>query len=201
MLISHYRRFIFVHIPKTGGTSVHHALARLCSDSLPRPHKIARIDELPDTYIWQHPWQHASASRIRERVGEDVWHSFLTFAFVRHPWARLVSLYNMLGETANGRWIVPDFATWIEYADGDRVINQIEYVSDADGNPIVGFVGRFETLERDFDWICAQLGVTAQLEHMNLSAVADYREFYTSRLRQLVAERFARDIAAFGYEF
>jgi hypothetical protein len=36
---------------------------------------------------------------------------------------------------------------------------------------------------------------------MNSTTRVDYREYYNPRSRRLVAERFRRDIDAFGYDF
>jgi chondroitin 4-sulfotransferase 11 len=85
MLISHDYKFIFIHIGKTGGTSIERAL---CS--------FLRIDfeatEIsPDGKWWKHKW----AAVMREILGKDLWDDYFTFAFVRNPYDMILSLYCM----------------------------------------------------------------------------------------------------------
>ena len=78
----------------------------------------------------------------------------------------------------------------------------MDYLADASGCLAVDFVGRFERFEHDARSLLRLLGVEpAALPHLNLSEHGDYRDWYTPETRDLVAQRFHRDIAAFGYEF
>ena len=79
--------------------------------------------------------------------------------------------------------------------------NQLDYVADASGQPIVDFVGRYERLREDFSVVRERLGLVQDLPHINRSAHAGYRSYYSDAMRDLVAHRFARDIGFFGYEF
>ena len=65
---------------------------------------------------------------------------------------------------------------------------------------MVDFVGRFENLTADFRSVCQTIGVSATLPAFKRT-VLDYRGYYTDRTAELVADRFARDIAKFGYVF
>jgi len=46
-----------------------------------------------------------------------------------------------------------------------------------------------------------RLGLAHDLPHTNRSAHEDYRGYYTTETRDIVAKRFARDIDRFGYLF
>ena len=63
------------------------------------------------------------------------------------------------------------------------------------------FVGYFENLSQDFATVCNRIGVAPSLPKDNRSKHSDYRGFYTDDLKELVAERLARDIEFFGYDF
>jgi hypothetical protein len=152
---------------------------------------------------------HPLASIVKDRVGE--WERYFKFAFVRNPWGRLVSWYNM--GVRNRRYmaghlhsVACDFADFLQEPDEsyegiDRRRPQVDFICDAAGHCLVDFVGRFETLEADFATVCQRIGVAARLPHHNRTDPVDYRIYYTPALRELVAKRFARDIAAFGYDF
>ena len=193
--------WIFVHIQKTGGNSVRAALGGDIFDA--RKHFLAR--------------------ELREIHGPAAWDAAFKFSFVRNPWDRLVSWWSMID---NGRktttqppnrffgYVLERAASFEEFlrnctdeivdADGRKQIfrNQIDYLVDADGRLLVNHVGRFERLQHDFDEISRRLGrPRAELARTNVSRHADYRAHYTPALADMVAERYARDIAYFGYRF
>jgi chondroitin 4-sulfotransferase 11 len=88
MLLSSSRAFIFIHIQKTGGSSIVSALRKAAPDS---------ISTFSDFAACHDPLkgQHVFASDLRNYLGDHEWQRFFKFAFVRNPWARLVSWYNM----------------------------------------------------------------------------------------------------------
>jgi hypothetical protein len=66
----------------------------------------------------------------------------------------------------------------------------------------VDFVGRFERLEEDMAAICAHIGIPYQpLPRENVSKREPYQSYYTPELAELVRQRLAREIEAFGYAF
>ena len=78
----------------------------------------------------------------------------------------------------------------------------MDYLTDASGSLAVDFLGRFERFERDARDLFRLLGIEpSALPHLNLSEHGHYRSWYTPETRDIVARRFHRDIAAFGYEF
>ena len=80
--------------------------------------------------------------------------------------------------------------------------NQLDYITDADDRIAVDFVGRFERIAEDFPLVCKNLGLDpALLGRANSTRHARYTTFYTPATRDLVAERFQRDIEAFDYRF
>lgn len=200
-MISHDHRVIFVHIQKTGGSSVSAA----CGWPSNAPEKHFRADQLRVLY------------------GAETWASYFKFAFVRNPWDRLVSWWSMIDAQrhrfeAGERFIgfqeyvlrsaktFPDFLRCTEEihdSDGSKSIlrNQIDYLTNEAGTVIVDRIGRFETLSADFDAFVRPRLECPALPHVNASEHADYRSYYSDADAEMVGSRFTRDIEAFGYRF
>ena len=146
------------------------------------------------------------------------------FGFVRNPWSRLVSCYahSFIRIREEGRDCLaryfknPDCfrldMTFDEFAEvvialpDDRIDpharSQHTFLIDANGRKLADFVGRLETLQQDWAHVCARAGFpTLEAPHDNRSHHRPYREYYSPRLRDLVAQRYARDLQEWSYDF
>lgn len=85
MFISHEHKFIFIHIGKTGGTSIEKVLCKHFNVDFEETKKD------PEGKWWKHIW----AKYMKEYVGEQIWNDYFTFAFVRNPYDLILSLYSM----------------------------------------------------------------------------------------------------------
>lgn len=86
----------------------------------------------------------------------------------------------------------------------DLRASQVDYLLDDAGKIAVDFVGRYESLQDDFKKVCTAIGLAPApaLPHIYKSAGgAHYSTYYDEESAEWVRERFARDIAAFGYGF
>jgi hypothetical protein len=203
-MISDSHRFVFVHIPRTGGTSVETALAALSRDPV-------RFVARGNTAF---PHKHDSAAELAARLGAD-WGRYMRFSIVRDPWARMLSDYKFFRETGpllydgfspRERALTEaagglDLEGWLfTFADELRMA-QTDYLTDDRGELLVEHVLRTERLAEDFAAICARLGIRVALPHLNRTEPAGPRSSFTPAAAALVAERCAEDLRRFGYRF
>jgi hypothetical protein len=207
MLISDTHRFLFVHVQKTGGSTIDNALTAALGD----------VRRIPEAH------RHAPLERLLELEPglADYW----TAGFVRNPWARMLSWWRMVERFRDGaergveryldhlkrnKFVAgiiethPDFESFVLHATEEHARlrkPQVEFMN-AEGRS-ADFVGRQESLEDDLHRIYDHLG----LEWVGLQSVnidpgrPDYHDVYTPVTRDRIAELFAADVTAYGYEF
>lgn len=102
-----------------------------------------------------------------------------------------------------------DFVDWIQMS-SDTCIhpspkkNQLDWFTDKSGTVLVDFIGKFETLQEDWDSISKTLHITKPLPHLKkrkASATRHYTEYYDSKTKEIIREKFVVDIEYFGYTF
>lgn len=97
MIISNSKQYIFVHIHKCAGTSVTKALAEHLTWNDLQLGTTEIGDALNDPYEKQFGLcKHSTGRAIRQVVGNALWDAYFTFAVVRNPFSRLLSLYTFV---------------------------------------------------------------------------------------------------------
>ncbi len=182
--------FIFIHINKTGGSSIEKAL--------------------------NIPFAHRTALEKIEKIGRQQWENKYTFTIVRNPWDKVVSHYHYClqkDKTVIGvRISTIGFADWVKLFYGNKdslhgkaptrmFMPQSNWITDHDGQILVNFICRFENLNDDFNYVCGKLGKTAILPHVKPSNHGNYRDYYDEETIEMVACWFSKDIENFGYRW
>lgn len=216
MLLCHRYRFLFVHVAKTGGSSIRRALR-----PYRRGHPYAalqffnrRFSRLTHHRLGCQFPRHARIVAAEEMLPHDFFEQLYKFGFVRNPWDLQVSSYHHLRrerpELLRGRKDFEVFLRWkldaqrlYQYHLDTSIEIQANYLKGGSGELAVNFVGRYERLQEDFDTVCETVGIRPfRLPHRRRATDRTaYREYYTAETRALVARHFAEDIERFGYEF
>lgn len=207
MLISYHKKFLFVHIFKTAGTSITDSLARFCyrPDST-RPSNWMAFFSTNWTKIHRKPIKkHATATEIRDSLDREIFNSVFKFTFVRNPWDWQVSLYHYILENPENHGYeetmkMGSFRNFV-FSREKLTFTQTSCLVDESGNLLVDFVGKFENLDQDFQSICQKVGISASLPHINKSKRTSYQDYYDAETRDLTARLYAEDIERFGYTF
>ena len=200
--------FIFVHIPRTGGTSIESALCRhLLGKSI---HEVS----CEEAELWKLPkpgnvHQHYRLEAYQNVYGMDVVQDAFVFSIVRNPWELVVSEILYFRKYHSGVFRGDSWESrFKEYFSrstplwGHDFSPQLTYIRGLAGREC-DFVGRFDTLQNDFKHVCSSIGIPRlELGRALPSDVAvNYSEIYDDESRWLVAERYYADIAEFGFEF
>jgi hypothetical protein len=202
MIINHKHRFLFVHIQKTAGTSVTEALNQLEGSQ-------------------QLGYHHSMIDTIENAVYDG----YFVCCFVRNPFDRLVSWWNMMTHKGMhndfSRYLLSRSNSFSEFLDCTEMIdeqnplerwmdqpypksiafNQLDYIIGKNGRLDVHFIGRFESLQADFKRVSDAIGVQMELPHSNAFERRHYREYYSPGDVDKVRRMYKRDLKFFGYDF
>ena len=207
MIVSYRKKFLFVHIYKTAGTSITDSLARYCyRPGSTRPSNWMAFLSTDWKKIHRTPIKkHATALEIRDALDRGIFDSFFKFSFVRNPWDWQVSLYHFILDRPHNPGheatkAMGSFRNFVLSREGSE-FTQTSCLVDESGNLLVDFVGRFEKLEEDFQAVCHRIGISVGLPHINKMDRTDYRDYYDEETRELTARLYAEDIERFGYSF
>jgi hypothetical protein len=211
MIISPGRAYIFVHIPKTGGTSLALALEErakaddiLIGDTPKAQRRRRRLERLkPPGRLWKH-------SRLADIDGlSELPDPAFVFTLVRNPWDRMVSLYHWARNQSFRHPMIEaakalSFSEFLEdpdMASAFRNDNAVRYVTDLSGQERCDVYVRLEEFRSDITAVEQHLGFRIDMPHVNASARPASSVVYDQRTRDLVADYFADDIERFGYGF
>jgi chondroitin 4-sulfotransferase 11 len=180
-MISHKHKFIFIHIPRTGGTSIDYLLGKKDEEG-----------------------KHESLFSLEKKVDIS---SFFKFSFIRNPWDITISkyltpYYRKINKLSNKSLL--HFLENYFPAPNDAGDSFYDYFDPSK----MDFIGRFETREKDLDYISNKIGIqldpkfsVKSKEIQRARSKKHYTEYYDDETRAIVAEKYARDIEYFGYKF
>lgn len=213
MIISPSRRFVFAHIPKTGGTALTLALeSRARADDIligDTPKARARKRRLAALTPAGRLWKHSTLADVAGVVPEDLSDWFI-LTLVRNPWDRLLSYYHWL----RGQSFEHPAVSLAKSTDFSRFLNDptiraafaawpaAAYTCDSAGVERVTLAARVEQLEVELQPLWHHLGFRLTIPRANESdRPRDWRPAYSDADAALVATLCAEDISRFGYSF
>ena len=207
MNISHKHKYIFVHIPKTGGISIRRAL------------------EKSDATLSK--YTHQSIRTIQPTLTPEQFTSYYKFGFVRNPWDRLYSMYRYNNKiilhhkklqyyNSHGLdlYVLP-FKDWLfgetwNSWDPNKTITlpnqkleQLYFLTDNDNQIIVDYIARFENIISEFNIICNTVAIKQHklIKENQSGPRINYRKQYDNEMIDFVYKYHTHDITQFNYHF
>ena len=200
-MISHKHKFIFILLPKTGTTSI----VDLFKGSQ---------EQFIDCKLTQTTEKHY------DKLGDDEL-NYLKIATCRNPFSRVISMWKFWNRILKKRKKpTTGFSYFVKnYAEMQKKIclifnkrEKIHFCTCVDSVALstdnllsytdIDFWVKTENLQEDFNIICDKIGIPKQqLPHVNKTKHKHYTEYYDDETRELVVEKYAKDIEYFGYKF
>ncbi|HLF31252.1 MAG TPA: sulfotransferase family 2 domain-containing protein [Xanthomonadales bacterium] len=219
---------LFVHIPKTAGQSLEQFFMHQLGLDWDADRDRVLLGDNKDPTRGTEKLAHLSAAEYVDcaYVSREEFATLFKFSFVRNPFDRIVSEYryrNYFHHRSFRHFVLHELPRpgW-----DDRyrhIMPQFDMLHDSDGRLLVDFVGKFETLQTDFDRVCARLGISSSpLPHRNPSdktsrkmkrwlrnfvyrngesGKRDYTEYFDQETLAAVSRLYRRDLQVFGYRF
>lgn len=170
MPISHKYKAIFVHIPKTAGTSLNTMLEiEDSTDVATQKHVLFNGSSGYNAY------QHFVPIDIKSMVSEQIWEHYYKFTFLRNPYNRALSSLNYLKnvypalelETLEDYFIKCGEVQRSGDYDYKPFMHHFRFQHDYFEHINFDFVGLFERLNSDIEVLKAKLECNNNLENLN----------------------------------
>ena len=186
LLVNKTQGWGFIHIPKTGGTSITEILQHQAGTEKITGHdSIRRFEKSENLFI---------------------------FTFVRNPYTRILSAYFHGIRKGEHNYSFGDF---LKKSTGNElhILPQTFYTnSGSDNNRTLSYIGKYENFDNDLKIVLNKLNIeNVKIPHLNKNPIYDkhpnlkqekyYKYFYTEQwMKDWVKERYKDDFKQFNYE-
>ena len=191
MIISHELKFIFIHVHRTGGTTLKNILLTQLKGKA------------------QSNSQHGNA-RTAEYSLIEKHKDYFVFGFARNPWQRMLSWYSLINKH-NMRDIADKKKDFEYFLQNDLAFgplensfhyNQLDYFTSADNQLVTSKIYRYEHFEEELKELFTLLALPAiDIPVINNTDKKNYKEYYSEKSIDLINEKCKKDIDYFGYKF
>ncbi len=215
-MISHKHKCIFIHIPKTAGSSIERALMQSSGEFRFFKPEDFNVEKLPPHVYGYNGINRWDIKHLPARFLKDSYNDYFKFCFVRNPWDLVVSCYfwwiqqtKMEFRKLQGKLLEKiGFTNYAVSCYTDYIneifhcgMGQCYWIMDEDNKTaIVDYIGHFENLQEDFNTVCEIVGIEKiQLATVNKSEHKPFYEYYDDTVAKLIEYKYMWDVKRFGY--
>ena len=207
MIVSFENKFIFVAVPKTASQAIRSALRIIIAESDWEQCAYKEQRRIPIGPVSAIGHGHIAFSEILPFLLPGMKKEFFSFGFVRNPYDRFVSACTYFEKIQSapegGRCeIMKRVILGCENSDHEVHFRpQHTFLTDAKGEIVVSFVGRYENLLKDFSNVCAEIGKQGPaLDRINTSERETMAEYFDQELIEMICDHYRVDFQLFGYD-
>jgi len=190
-----YYNAIFIHIPKSAGSSIEMALYNTWGMV---------------THTKALTYQKADPKKFNQ---------YYTFTFTRNPYDRFVSAYNYLIKGGRNKFdkswakqhlqykTFNDFVLSLTNPDIRKIIfsyihfiPQYQFISNENNQIIINKIFQFENLNSDFLELCRTLNIQVKLSHENQFIHPHYLSYYNTESKKIIAKLYETDFQLLNYK-
>ena len=213
--------FWFVDIPRTSSSSIRTELARQFGSIYGKENLLDQrlkivTDRRRQSMQSLGIVDHSTAQHIKNVLGSKAWYDLYTFALVRNPWDRMVSLYfyrlkrGQIDSGLSFRDYIVQLRTPRYSVKGSMhsrsayYYSASEYICDQNGALMVDYVGRYEERWQFIETVSKALAYPSLGGLVTQQAKPDgfhYSQLYDAESELIVGNAHAKDIDLFGYQF
>ena len=195
-MISHKHKSIFIHIPKTGGTSIKNILLKNNFELLNlHQAKDGSNDDKTGAY------KLGTANRLKRGIDDNIWNNYFKFTFVREPYSRAVSNYFFLkynNKINFNKFLKKKFNKITDI--WHFTLPQSRHIYNNKKELLVDFIGNFENLQEDFNNICTKIGIIpTKLPYLNKTNKSNKRKILNNINKRIIYNKFKEDFENFNY--
>jgi len=231
--INHDKQAIFIHIPKTGGTYIGPTLVKyygfksylpLINKRRPDHHSFCKTSCFKNVKTGNPKYDNSffnklvgmlayskssSFLNIKMNMDENKWKIYKKFCFIRNPYSRTLSGWKHCDIILNLNSVFYSYLCKNKYYVSDIefghiFMTQFNQIKDIDGSCGVDLIGKFESLEDDFQIILNEIGFDKILhvpkkENVSNKSGAENIVFEKKTI-QKINELFFEDFELFHYK-
>ncbi len=216
-MISIQKKFLFIHVPKTGGNSIQNILRDYSEDEtfIPEGSGADGIERFEVRNKKYNITKHSTLLHYKSVLDTKTYRTLFKFATIRNPWDMMVSFYFSPHRGVN-EWNRNDFLRLVNRVPTLRYsiyekpflerglrklgINiNIGYKKIDDD---IDFLMRSEQLSNDFKLVCEKLDIPySPLPKRNSSNRKHYSNYYDDESKEIVRQKFIDEVTLGNYDF
>ena len=194
-MISDSNKCIFIHIPKTGGSSVNYFLKDIANENV----KIAtsRLGKGKGVSVQDSKGKNVKHLNIEEvlAIDPEKYNDYYKFTVARNPYDRTMSYFFWHRGNKKKGFVREEFKDFV------KKLNefQVSYITDSiTGEILVDKIVKYEQMSSGLNSIqCLKKFNFSNLPYLNVSQ--NKGSFYDKELKELVYQKFKRDFEVLGY--